>query len=157
MELFLESKMNKPKPTSLMGYNLAKKKMKKTLVFIALSAFMIAGINSFATQESGNEQPITISNNNGNCISGNFVAREDGHIIGNLLLRSDCTFRMVERDEYDVTTTDGTYSIDGTISRGQITDIYFYVNGSSAGSARIAWPEDEGLCIILNGYIFRKE
>lgn len=140
-----------------MGYNLATKVMKKKLFFIALSVFMIAGINSFATQETGNEQPVSISNNSGSCIAGYFVAREDGHMIGSLLLKSDCTFRLVERDGYDVTTTDGTYSIDGAVTRGQMADIYFYVNGSSAGSARIAWPEEEDLCIILNGYLFRKE
>ena len=118
---------------------------------------MVAGINSFAARISDNNQSLTITNSNGNCISGNFVAREDGHIIGSLLLRSDCTFRMVERDGYDVTTTDGTYSIDDNISRGQMTSINFYVNGRSQGSATLAWPEEEGLCIFINGYIFRKE
>jgi hypothetical protein len=131
--------------------------MKKKLLFIVLSVFLVAGINSFAAKISDNNQPFTLACNNGNCISGNFVAREDGHIIGSLLLRSDCTFRMVERDSHDVTTTDGTYSIDGNISRGQMADIEFFVNGRSQGTARLAWPEEEGLCIFINGYIFRKE
>ena len=131
--------------------------MKRKLFLIALSVFMVAGINSFATSKSGNKQPNTVSINNGNCISGNFIAREDGRIIGSLLLKSDCTFRMVERDDYDVTTTDGTYSIDDRISRGSMTTINFYVNGRSIGSATLAWPEEEGLCVFINGYIFRKE
>jgi hypothetical protein len=139
-----------------MEYNLAKLKMKKKLLFIALSVFLLAGINSFAAQKNDNNQQLTITNN-GNCISGNFIAREDGRIVGSLLLRSDCTFRMVERDGYDVTTTDGTYSIEGNISRGQMADIEFFVNGRSQGTARLAWPEEEGLCIFINGYIFRKE
>lgn len=131
--------------------------MKKKLLFIALSVFVVIGINSFAAQISDNSQSPTITNSKGNCISGNFVAREDGHIIGSLLLRSDCTFRMVERDGYDVTTTDGTYSIDDNISRGEMTSINFYVNGRSQGSATLAWPEEEGMCILINGFIFRKE
>lgn len=131
--------------------------MKKKLLFIALSFFMVVGISAFAVEVNDDNQSLTITNSNGNCISGNFIAREDGHIIGSLLLRSDCTFRMVERDGYDVTTTDGTYSIDGNISRGQMADIEFFVNGRSQGTARIAWPEEQGLCIFINGYVFEKE
>ena len=131
--------------------------MKKKLLFIALSFFMVVGISAFAVEVNDDNQSLTITNSNGNCISGNFIAREDGHIIGSLLLRSDCTFRMVERDGYDVTTTDGTYSIDGNISRGQMADIEFFVNGRSQGTARIAWTEEQGLCIFINGYVFEKE
>ena len=131
--------------------------MKKKLFFIALSIFLVAGINSFASKTSNNNQTSALSYYNGNCISGNFVAREDGHIIGSLLLRSDCTFRMVEKDGYDVTTTDGTYRIDGNITRGQMADIEFFVNGRSQGTATIAWPEEQGLRIFINGYVFEKE
>ena len=131
--------------------------MKKKLFFIVLSVFMIAGINSFANQNGEKEQPIMVSNNNGSCISGYFVAREDGHIIGTIMLNSDCTFVIVDRSGYDVTKTTGTYSIDGTIRRGQMADINFYVNGRSVGSARLAWPEEEGLCVFFNGNVYRKE
>lgn len=118
---------------------------------------MIAGINSVAAPNSDNNQQLTITNNNGNCISGNFVAREDGHIIGTIMLNSDCTFVVVDRSGYDMTKTTGTYSIDGIVRRGQMADINFYVNGRSAGSARLAWPEEEGLCIFFNGNVYRKE
>ena len=131
--------------------------MKKKLFFIALSIFLVTGINTFASKISENNQTLADSYNTGNCISGNFVAREDGHIIGSLLLRSDCTFRMVEKDGYDVTTTDGTYRIDGNITRGQMADIEFFVNGRSQGTATIAWPEEQGLRIFINGYVFEKE
>lgn len=130
--------------------------MKKKLLFFALFVFMIAGINSVAAPNSDNNQQLTITNNNGNCISGNFVAREDGHIIGTIMLNSDCTFVVVDRSGYDMTKTTGTYSIDGIVRRGQMADINFYVNGRSAGSARLAWPEEEGLC-IFNGNVYRKE
>ena len=118
---------------------------------------MLVGINSFASQINDGSQSPTITNSNGNCIAGNFIAREDGHIIGSLLLRTDCTVRMVERDDYYVTATDGTYSIDDNISPGEMTSINFYVNGQSQGSARMAWPTEDGLCIFINGYVFRKE
>lgn len=131
--------------------------MKKKLLFFALFVFMIAGINSVAAPNSDNNQQLTITNNNGNCISGNFVAREDGHIIGTIMLNSDCTFVVVDRSGYDMTKTTGTYSIDGIVRRGQMADINFYVNGRSAGSARLAWPEEEGLCIFFNGNVYRKE
>ena len=131
--------------------------MKKKLFFIVLSVFMIAGINSFATRISNDNQSPTITSSKGNCISGNFVAREDGHIIGTIMLNSDCTFVIVDRSGYDVTKTTGTYSIDGTIRRGQMADINFYVNGRSVGSARLAWPEEEGLCVFFNGNVYRKE
>lgn len=145
-----------------MGYNLAKEKMKKQLLTSVLAILMVVGAtfsSAYATTETkcDNESPVAVSINKEACISGNFIAREDGHIIGSLLLRSDCTFRMVERDDYDVTTTDGTYLIDGNISRGQMADIEFFVNGCSQGTARMAWPEEQGLCIFINGYVFEKE
>lgn len=136
--------------------------MKKEFLTIVLTTLMVVGAtftSAFASLDTNcsNETPISISVEKGTCISGNFVAREDGDFIGSILLRSDCTFRIVEKDDDDVITREGSYSIDGTVSRGQMADINFYVNGSFAGSARIAWPEEEGLCILLNGYIFRKE
>lgn len=131
--------------------------MKKKLLLIALSVFLAADMTSFATSIGANEKPISISSTNQSCISGYFVAREDGDIIGTILLNSNCTFTIADIDGNEVTKTTGTYSIDGTVSRGQMADINFYVNGSFSGSARIVWPEEEDLCIILNGYLFRKE
>lgn len=119
--------------------------------------FLAADMTSFATSIGDNEKPISISSTNQSCISGYFVAREDGDIIGTILLNSNCTFTIADIDGNEVTKTTGTYSIDGTVSRGQMADINFYVNGSFSGSARIVWPEEEDLCIILNGYLFRKE
>lgn len=131
--------------------------MKRKLFLIALSVFMVTGFNTFATPKGDNEQPITHSLDKGNCISGYFVAREDGDIIGTILLNSNCTFTIVDIDGYNMTKTTGSYSIDGSVRRGQMADINFYVNGNFSGSARIVWPEEEDLCIILNGYLFRKE
>ena len=134
----------------------------KKLYQIVLTVFTAVGMllpSSFANPNAKNfnESSNEVSYYSGNCISGVFIAREDGHIVGTITLNSNCTFKIVDSSDGYVTTTTGTYSIDGSVSRGQMADINFYVDGSSAGSARIAWPEDEGLCILLNGYVFRKQ
>ena len=144
-----------------MGYNLAKEKMKKNLLKGLLMTLIVVGsLFAMATplNAKGNmESPTEVTSNSEGCISGVFVAEEDGHIIGTITLNSNCTFKLVDRSDGYVTTTSGTYSIDGAISRGQMADITFYVDGRSMGTTRIAWPEDEGLCIFMNGYVFRKQ
>lgn len=144
-----------------MGYNLAKEKMKKNLLKGLLMTLIVVGsLFTMATplNAKGNmESPTEVTSNSEGCISGVFVAEEDGHIVGTITLNSNCTFKLVDRSDGYVTTTSGTYSIDGAISRGQMADITFYVDGRSMGTTRIAWPEDEGLCIFMNGYVFRKQ
>lgn len=144
-----------------MGYNLAKEKMKKNLLKGLLMTLIVVGsLFAMATplNAKGNmESPTEVTSNSEGCISGVFVAEEDGHIVGTITLNSNCTFKLVDRSDGYVTTTSGTYSIDGAISRGQMADITFYVDGRSMGTTRIAWPEDEGLCIFMNGYVFRKQ
>lgn len=143
----------------LVGYNLAKKEMKKSLLFMTLAILMSIGLCeiAFAAQNNEGKEPTTITNNSEGCISGVFVAEEDGHIVGTITLNPNCTFKLVDRSDGYVTTTTGSYSIDGNLSRGQMTDITFYVDGRSMGTTRIAWPEDEGICIFMNGYVFRKQ
>lgn len=133
--------------------------MKKRLFFIALSVFMSVGVAKIALATQNNEifYPSTISTNSEGCISGVFVAEEDGHVVGTITLNSNCTFKLVDASDGYVTTTTGSYSIDGNLSRGQMADLTFYVDGRSAGTVRIAWPEDEGICIFMNGFIFRKQ
>ena len=144
-----------------MGYNLAKEKMKKNLLKGLLMTLIVVGsLFAMATplNAKGNmESPTEVTSNSEGCISGVFVAEEDGHIVGTITLNSNCTFKLVDRSDGYVTTTSGTYSIDGAISRGQMADITFYVDGRSMGTTRRAWPEDEGLCIFMNGYVFRKQ
>ena len=144
-----------------MGYNLAKEKMKKNLLKGLLMTLIVVGsLFAMATplNAKGNmESPTEVTSNSEGCISGVFVAEEDGHIVGTITLNSKCTFKLVDRSDGYVTITSGTYSIDGAISRGQMADITFYVDGRSMGTTRIAWPEDEGLCIFMNGYVFRKQ
>lgn len=135
--------------------------MKKNLLKGLLMTLIVVG-SLFATatplNAKGNmESPTELTSNSEGCISGVFVAEEDGHIVGTITLNSNCTFKLVDRSDGYVTTTSGTYSIDGAISRGQMADITFYVDGRSMGTTRIAWPEDEGLCIFMNGYVFRKQ
>lgn len=135
--------------------------MKKYLLKGLLMTLIVVG-SLFATATSLNakgnmESPTELTSNSEGCISGVFVAEEDGHIVGTITLNSNCTFKLVDRSDGYVTTTSGTYSIDGAISRGQMADITFYVDGRSMGTTRIAWPEDEGLCIFMNGYVFRKQ
>ncbi len=125
------------------------------MTMIAIGMMSATASRSFAG--SDNETPIAVTINSESCISGVFVAEEDGHILGTITLNSNCTFKLVDRSDGYVTTTSGSYSIDGTISRGQMANITFYVDGRSMGTTRIAWPEDEGLCIFMNGYVFRKQ
>lgn len=133
--------------------------MKKNLLLIALTMVMSIGFCKFtvASPKSDVSQPSTTVMNSEGCISGVFVAEEDGHIVGTITLNSNCTFKIVDRADGDITTTTGTYSIDGTVTKGQMAYIEFFVEGRSAGSARIAWPEERGLCILLNGYVFEKQ
>ena len=142
-----------------MGYNWAKVKMKKRLFFIALSVLMSVGFAkvAMATQHDETNQPSSITIDSEGCISGIFVAEEDGHVVGTITLNSNCTFKLVDPTDGYVTTTTGSYSIDGDLRRGQMADLTFYVDGRSAGTVTIAWPENEGICIYMNGYVFRKQ
>lgn len=135
--------------------------MRKNLVKGLLAALIVIGTmfvtSSLSYAKCNNENPINVAFDGERCISGAFIAEEDGHVVGTITLNSNCTFKLVDRTDGYVTTKSGSYSIDGNLSRGQMADITFYVNGRSMGTAIIAWPEDEGLCIYMNGYIFRKQ
>ena len=110
-----------------------------------------------ATQHDEINHPSSITVDSEGCISGVFIAEEDGHVVGTITLNSNCTFKLVDPTDGYVTTTTGTYSIDGNLSRGQMADLTFYVDGRSAGTVTIAWPENEGICIYMNGFVFRKQ
>jgi hypothetical protein len=133
--------------------------MKKKLFFIALSVLLSVGFAkvAMATQHDEINHPSSITVDSEGCISGVFIAEEDGHVVGTITLNSNCTFKLVDPTDGYVTTTTGTYSIDGNLSRGQMADLTFYVDGRSAGTVTIAWPENEGICIYMNGFVFRKQ
>lgn len=133
--------------------------MKKKLFFIALSVLMSVGFAKVALASQNEEiyHPSSITIDGEGCISGIFVAEEDGHVVGTITLNSNCTFKLVDPTDGYVTTTTGSYSIDGDLRRGQMADLTFYVDGRSAGTVTIAWPENEGICIYMNGFVFRKQ
>ena len=139
-----------------------KKKMTKKLLKSILAIFFVVFAMSSTAFAIGDAKSDSASiynkfSENENCISGTFVAREDGEIIGELTLYSNCTFKMVEYDDYDNTTTRGTYSIEDELSRGYTTYIEFFVNGESYGTAFMAWPMEGSMFISINGFSFDKQ
>lgn len=136
--------------------------MNKKLLLCVLAIFITVCIKSskvFAAADGkpDNNSLCEVSIEGENCISGTFVAREDGEVIGSLTLYSDCTFKMVEYDYDETITTRGTYSIEDELTRGYTTYIEFFVNGESQGSSFMAWPMEGSMFISINGFAFDKE
>ena len=138
-----------------MGYNLANRKMNKCLkTFLVFLMFL------------GTLTPALLATNNvnssfkqiyvtGNYISGVFKATDDNWSCV-ITLKSDGTFVMVQREGRDVDTTTGTYTLSDNVYKGGQAALNLYSNGSRIGSGLLAWPEQDGLCIILEGYVFYK-
>ena len=73
---------------------------------------------ALASQNEEIYHPSSITIDSEGCISGVFVAEEDGHVVGTITLNSNCTFKLVDPTDGYVTTTTGSYSIDGDLTRG---------------------------------------
>lgn len=83
--------------------------------------------------------------------SGAFSCWEDGDLVGTLQLRSNGSYTLVlEGENYS-----GDYSIDREVTAGDTSIIRFTSDkGSFAGT--YMWPTQEGICIDIEGYLFRK-
>lgn len=83
--------------------------------------------------------------------SGAFTCWEDGDLVGTLQLRSDGTYTLVlEGENYS-----GDYSIDREVYAGDTSPIRFSSDkGNFAGT--YMYPIEEGVCIDIEGYLFRK-
>lgn len=91
--------------------------------------------------------------NDGGYISGVFKAVEDDWSCV-ITLKSNGSFVMEEDGE---PTVYGTYALSDRIERGGTVTIYLFVDDSEIGQGTLAWPLEDGLCILIEGAIFYKQ
>ena len=88
-------------------------------------------------------------------ISGLFKVT-DGDWSCVITLKSDGTFTMVQREGRDIESTSGTYTLSDNVSKGEQAELKLYSNGNLIGTGLLAWPMEERLCIIMEGYVLYK-
>lgn len=140
-----------------MEYNLAKNKMRKYLFLLTIVSLFLGVLMPLSSNASVVNNDNTAVINDGGYFSGVFKATDDDWSCV-ITFKSDGSFVMVEREGQEVEpTVYGTYSLTDKIVRGQMSDINLYVNGEYIGGARLAWPLEEDMCLILDGYVFKKQ
>lgn len=142
-----------------MGYNLAKKKMKKKILTSALAAIMVAGmmiplVSNASLKQTKEQSPMELSVNANRCIFGNFVAREEWETVATLTLQPNCEFYFINHETNEE--IGGEYTMSNDIKRGGTSDLTFFVKGKSIGRATLAWPTEEPMCVFMNGMKFEK-
>jgi len=133
--------------------------MKKKLLTSVLATLMVAGmmtpiVSNASLKQSEKRPPIKNSVDANRCIFGNFVAREEWETIATLTLQQNCEFYLVNHETNE--DIEGGYTMSNDIKRGGTSQLTFYVNGKSIGSATLAWPTDEPMCVLMNGMKFEK-
>ncbi|MBQ2188149.1 MAG: hypothetical protein II401_06280 [Bacteroidales bacterium] len=140
-----------------MGYNLAKRKMKKKLIKFFIVVLMLVGVITPLAIKATNAKNQTNSfiNSKGYYISATFEATEDNWKC-RIYLKYDGTFLMSEREGRDRNTTTGTYSLSNEITKGGQASVSFYVDGEYQGGATLAWPMEQDMMLFMNGFTFNK-
>ena len=89
------------------------------------------------------------------CISDTFVVSVDEEIVFSLTLTESCKFFFVDYQSKEQ--INGGYSILNTVTKGGMSTIDFFINDGFVGEAIIAWPVEDGLCLIIDGIVLRKK
>ena len=125
--------------------------MKKLLVLS-----FVLGLFLCVNAENKNEEPVNITVNSADCVSGTFSEYEDGICIAQLILMHSCRFRFENHE--DRISAVGTYELSNEVeSRGDSATIYFYSNnGESLGYGTMWWPVDGKLTVIFGDFTLVK-
>lgn len=120
--------------------------MKKVIIlsFILLSTFALV---AFTTSKDSMQKQNA-------CMSWSGKAYENGKVIASFSMTSDCKFVLVDY-EYDEHHR-GTYSMSNSIEKkGDEAIITLYSSDGSTGQAKIAWPLQQDICVIMDDLLFK--
>ena len=88
------------------------------------------------------------------CMNWSGKAYENGQHVASFSMTSDCKF-VLDDHEYDEHHR-GTYSMSNAIEKkGDEAIITLYSNDGSTGLAKMVWPLQQGICVIMDDLLFK--
>lgn len=122
--------------------------MKKTIISGLSCALIIAFTlltMSFKTAQNSSYN---------DCIYFQGNAYDDGECIASVTLSSSCNFLFINKEEQPHIRLQGTYSIDGTLTKGSVCTIKIYIEGEPTQYGTLAWGTEDGIHLLLGDYDF---